>query len=148
MLHLRIRWLSRLVPGLLADPITSLLLTVNHALLQELANGWQRMKSGICMIMARCMAALVLGWASPTGAQPRPLVLSPTPETEEAGGPFCYYAGLSYSAGAVVTVKVPVRREVVTDRPWQELRCEIIPTSPGSVAWVEVDPDEGDPFRD
>ena len=107
------------------------------------------MKAGIGMIAARVVAALAIlpAWPVQVDAQSRPLVLSPTPGGEDAG-PFCYYAGLSYSAGSVITVKVPVRREVVTDRPWQELRCEIVPTAPGSVSWVEVDPDEGDPFRD
>ncbi len=107
------------------------------------------MRAGIGIIATRFVATLTVlpGWPAPTDAQPRPLILSPTPGDEDAG-PFCYYAGLSYSAGAIITIKIPVRREVVSDRPRQELRCDIVPTAPGSVRWVEVDPDEGDPFRD
>ncbi len=101
------------------------------------------------MIATGFVAALAAlpGWPTRIDAQPRPPALGRTPGDADAGS-FCYYAGLSYSAGAVITVKVPVRRDVVTGRPWQELRCEAVPTAPGSVSWVEVDPDEGDPFRD
>ncbi len=110
-------------------------------------------RTGIGRNAVRYVAALAImvalpGSLAPLNAQSRPLVLSPTPDGGAAAGPFCYYAGLSYSPGSVITVKVPVRREVVTDRPRQELRCEVVPTAPGSVSWVEVDPDEGDPFRD
>ena len=92
--------------------------------------------------------ALLFGLAVQSSAQQRPVILSPAPERGTADGPLCYYAGLSYSSGAVITIKVPIRREIVTDRKWQELRCEILPTAPGSVIWVEVDSDESDTFRD
>jgi H+/gluconate symporter-like permease len=108
------------------------------------------MKASKCMFATRhvVISALLLSWPLHAGAQPSPLILSPSPDVLGAAGPLCYYAGLSYTVGAVVTVKVPVRREIVSDTPWLELRCEANPTSSGSANWVEVDPDEGDPFRD
>jgi hypothetical protein len=112
--------------------------------------GERSMKAGIGLIATRhvVVLALLLGWPLQAGAQPSPLILSPTPGTMDATVPFCYYAGLSYSVGAVIAIKVPVRREIVSDTPWQELRCETNPTSTGLTSWVEVDPDEDDPFRD
>ena len=107
------------------------------------------MGAGIDLIATRyvVLLAFLLGWPLQAGAEPSPLILSPTPGPG-ATVPFCYYAGLSYSVGAVIAIKVPVRREVVSDTPWQELRCESNPTSTGLAIWVEVDPDEDDPFRD
>lgn len=98
-----------------------------------------------------CAAALaaVLAVLAPGGAaraeQPVPLGASPLPDRVEMR--FCYFSGLAYSAGAVVTVAVPVRPEVVTDRPRKQLRCVADETSQGRFYWRELDPDEGDPFR-
>ena len=61
---------------------------------------------------------------------------------------FCYYAGLAYSLGATISVEVPIRREVVTDRPRKILRCVPDGDSTGRHHWQEVEPDAGDPFRD
>ena len=61
---------------------------------------------------------------------------------------FCYYAGLAYSLGSVISVEAPIRREVVADRVRKILRCVSEPDSTGRHQWQEVDPDEGDPFRD
>lgn len=99
------------------------------------------MGAGIDLIATRhvVLLAFLLGWPLQAGAEPSPLILSPTPSPMDATVPFCYYAGLSYSVGAVIAIKVPVRREVVSDTPWQELRCESNVASTGLASWIEVD---------
>lgn len=72
---------------------------------------------------------------------------SPLPPNVELR--FCYYAGLAYSVGSVITIDVPNRREVVTDRPRKAFRCiQGDDTEQGRHFWQELDPDAGDPFRD
>ncbi|MDK3016743.1 hypothetical protein [Pseudodonghicola flavimaris] len=60
---------------------------------------------------------------------------------------FCFFSGLAYSAGALVTVEVPVRPDVVTDRPRRLMRCVSDGGPDGLFYWLDLDPDAGDPFR-
>ena len=71
---------------------------------------------------------------------------SPIPQGAELR--FCYYAGLAYSAGAVITIEVPIRREVVSDRPFKAFRCVPGEGAENRHLWQAIDPDAGDPFRD
>lgn len=79
------------------------------------------------------------------GEPPAALGASPLPDQVE--NRFCYFSGLAYSPGSLISVEVPVRREVVTDRPRKALRCVSDDSSQGRFYWHELDPDEGDPFR-
>ncbi|TDE38862.1 hypothetical protein [Antarcticimicrobium sediminis] len=73
--------------------------------------------------------------------------LSASPLPPHAELRFCYYAGLAYSAGAMIVVEAPNRREVVADRPRKAFLCISDPAAQGRHFWQEVDPDAGDPFR-
>ncbi|TDK50233.1 hypothetical protein [Antarcticimicrobium luteum] len=94
--------------------------------------------------------AMVLVMLLSQGARAEPLAPAPaaSPLPPHAELRFCYYAGLAYSAGALITIDTPIRREVVTDRPRKAFRCAKDEAAQGRYVWRETDPDEGDPFRD
>ncbi len=101
-------------------------------------------KTGRTGILGVACAAVCAGTVMAQAPTP-PLGASPLPKDGEYR--FCYYRGLAYSAGAMITVNVPIRREVVSDRPTKAFRCVSGHTEPARFFWEEVDPDEGDPFR-
>ena len=93
-------------------------------------------------------AGIALLFAQGAQAEAPPPLLGASPMPPDVDLRFCYYAGLAYSVGSVITIDVPNRREVVTDRPRKAFRCTEGDSEPGRHYWQEVDPDEGDPFRD
>lgn len=98
-------------------------------------------------IGTRCAGVVMLGLVAGALRAEPPVPLGASPLPDRAEQRFCFFSGLAYSAGAVVTVEVPVRPEVVTDRPRKQLRCVADKTSQGMFYWRELDPDEGDIFR-
>jgi len=80
-------------------------------------------------------------------AQAEPALLGASPLPPQVESRFCFYSGLAYSEGAVITIHTPIRREVVTDRPRMVMRCVSGDGPEGRFHWKEVDPDAGDPFR-
>lgn len=99
--------------------------------------------------LAAIIAAGTVVFAAAT-AQADSLVLVPggaSPMPPDVDLRFCYYAGLAYSPGSIVTIDVPNRREVVTDRSRKAFRCIRDDSDRGRHFWQELDPDEGDPFR-
>ena len=100
--------------------------------------------AGISALTAVFLVVAMTATAQPV-QPPAALGASPLPDQVETR--FCYFSGLAYSPGSLVTVEVPVRRDVVTDRPHKALRCVSDNSSQGRFYWRELDPDEGDPFR-
>lgn len=86
--------------------------------------------------------------ASTAQSGPPATAFGASPLPAHAERRFCYYAGMAYSLGATISVEAPIRREVVTDRARKILRCVAGPDSTGRHQWQDVNPDEGDPFRD
>lgn len=101
------------------------------------------------MAFISCLMGVFFAGATAAMAQstqpPAALGASPLPDQVETR--FCYFSGLAYSPGSLITVVVPVRREVVTDRPQKVLRCVSDESSRGRFYWRELDLDDGDPFR-
>lgn len=99
-----------------------------------------------------CTPALALGLAlllAPGArAESSAPVLGASPLPPNVELRFCYYAGLAYSVGSMITIDVANRREVVTDRPRKTFRCSTDESEQGRHFWQEIDPDAGDPFRD
>lgn len=92
--------------------------------------------------------AVMMFFAATARSEPPATAYGASPLPAQAERRFCYYAGMAYSLGATISVEAPIRREVVTDRARKILRCVSGPDSTGRHHWQDVNPDEGDPFRD
>lgn len=102
-------------------------------------------RHGFAAVIA--VAATVCGAYAARAETPVPVPGGASPMPPDVELRFCYYAGLAYSTGAIVTIDVPNRREVVTDRSRKAFRCIRDNSEHGRHFWQELDPDAGDPFR-